>query len=434
MDNFLGKLLGITREIYLLRPPKYERMDVFKCRDGSSGESRQMTWWLTHQAVVEIRNLAYMAKETDPELANGNVAEIHLQIEAVLKDNLLSGLFDLSRVTSQSSSLFDVIAGNDKRRFSCQLWDKIRAAFGKLHSTWLVIYPLRGVVSQSVDVGLDGLSVMSQDDVKFWDGYSARYPSTTHFVPANGSPERVSAPTVWGFTDPTASEPRRFSWLLCEASGPQYEVVRIAAGRMRTFVALLFCQWHPRHGDFFVIKSPLPEYQCSFQFAPIGHSQQDSIRPGRIGRLMPSLPVDLTISNEEVAKVRGWYAAYSTEEITRQRRAITASHFIHHAVMADGIEKFIHFYIALDALFGERHKVEQTIKEGLLRTFPADPLWAYRADRLFELRNELVHGGASSLDKCNGFDAYIRHTKTRPLEDVALAAMTALKDYFTAQP
>lgn len=435
VDNILGKLMAITRGIHLMAPSSYERMDAFNSGGGTSMGLRQVTWWVTHKAIVETRELAGMIRKIDREYAEASVAAIQLEIDRVLRANLDdSDLFDLRRVTRGASTLFDAIAADDKRGIARKLWDKILSAVKDLQPRWLVLYPLRGVVADSVDVGFDGLSVMAPTDVDKWQGYSSHYPRTTRFYPAEGSPERFSAPTVWGMTLPTADENRRFTWLICEAKGTESGVIRIVADRMRTLLALLFAQWHPSCADFFVIKSVLGEHRCSLQFAPAGNRKQDAITPGTIGRLMPSLPLDFVISTADVVQIRRWYAAYSSADESLQRRAITACQFIHHAIMADGFERFVHYYIALDAMFGERYKVEENVKGALLQMFPNDPLWSYRADHLFDLRNELIHGGTSSLDKWKGLEAYMRHVKTSPLEDVGRAAMTALRNYFVSPP
>jgi hypothetical protein len=235
---------------------------------------------------------------------------------------------------------------------------------------------------------------------------------------------------VWGIESPTARTNRPFTWLICEVKGTKSGVTRIAANRMRMFLALLFARWHRTSADFFIIKSDLGEHRCSLQFPPTGNRDEDAISCGTIGRLMPSLPIDFRISEQNIVQIKRWYSAYQSADEERQRRAITASDYIHHAIMADGFERFIHYYISLDALFGERYKVEENIKSALLRMFPNDPKWVYRADRLFDLRNALIHGGTSSIDGWKDLTGYMRHVKSSPLEDVGLAAMTAIRTYF----
>ena len=423
-DHIEGKIIAITRGIHLRIPPAHDRVDVF------SVGSHQFSWWLTHQAIAETREVAEMIRELEPEFAHASTAAIQLEIDRVLKTVFLDRtLFDLRKISTEKTSLFDAGVGNAKE-FANKIWDKILVAISELQPTWLMLYPLRGVVSQSHEVGFDGLSVMAPTDVNKWQGYASRYPRTTSFNPAEGSPERFSAPTIWGIESPTARTNRPFTWLICEVKGTKSGVTRIAGDRMRTFLALLFASWHPTSADFFIIKSDLSEHRCSLQFAATNNQYEDAISCGTIGRLMPSLPIDFRISEQSIVKIKHWYSAYHSAIEERQRRASTASHYVHHAIMADGFERFIHYYISLDALFGERYKVEESIKSAVLRMFPNDPKWVYRADRLFDLRNALIHGGTSSIDGWKDLKGYMRHVKSSPLEDVGLAAMTAIRTYF----
>jgi hypothetical protein len=425
IDNILAKIIAITRGIHLTPLPSPARIDVF-----TPAGFRQVQWWFQPHAIVETRELAEMIQKLDSEYADASVAAIQIEIDRVLKANFLDrSLFDLRKIKIGKSTLFDAVLG-DVKDFSRRLWERILKAVKELQPAWLILYPLRGVVSNSFEIGFDGLSVMASIDTDQWQSYSSSYPRTTSFKPAEGSPERFSAPTVWGIESPTADANRHFTWLICEARGTQSGVTRVAAGRMRTLLALLFAQWHPRDADFFVIKSDLGEHRCSLQFAPAGNRDENAIACGTIGRLMPSLPIDFGISANNIAQVRRWYSAYATSDGEMQRRAITASHYIHHAIMADGLERFLHYYISLDAMFGERYKVEESIKKALMKMFPNDQAWEYRADRLFDLRNALVHGGTSTIDGWKDLKAYMRHVKTSPVEDVGRAAMTGLRSYF----
>ncbi len=436
-NKILGKILAITKEIYLAQPANIStRTDVFVTGEGTPVRPRQVHWWITWDGVRETQELARMIIDCEPQLAGADRPTVQLEIDKVLKENFFNGdLFDVRAIlTRNAPTLFAASAAANKQEFAERLWEKIRSAALTLAPSWLILYPLRGIAPVSADIGFDGLSLMAPDDKQTWERFAERYPLTATFDPAEGSPERISAPTVWGMKLPTADENRPFTWLVCEAKGTRHNVKRLATGRMRTFLALLFSHWHPTDGDFFVIKSELEEHRCALQFAAAGDRDEGSVSCGVIGRLMPSLTVNFGISPAALSLVRDWYASlYSAHEELR-RRAITASHFIHYGTMADSLERFIHYYIALDALFGERHKVEVNIQKGVEHLFPNDQLWVYRAEHLFDLRNALVHGGTSSIDGWKDFDAYMRHVKTSPMEDVANAAMTALRTYFVSPP
>jgi Apea-like HEPN len=152
-----------------------------------------------------------------------------------------------------------------------------------------------------------------------------------------------------------------------------------------------------------------------------------------IGSLFPSLLVDglLDVSADILFEIQSWYDLRSKSSDSIAQRATTAAHFVHYGIIYDGLERFIHFFIALDALFGERYKVEKNIKEGIRKTFTSQPDWENRADKLFELRNELIHGGISSIKRWDGLEHYRRCFKSHPMKDIQTAAMTALRVYFS---
>jgi hypothetical protein len=77
-----------------------------------------------------------------------------------------------------------------------------------------------------------------------------------------------------------------------------------------------------------------------------------------------------------------------------------------------------------------RGDVERAITTGIRQTFDGDHTWHLRAKKLMRLRNELLHGGSSSIDNWNQLGFYLRHFRSDPLRDVGVAAMTALTRFF----
>jgi hypothetical protein len=171
IDKILGKVIAITRGIHLTAVPSSARVDVF-----TPAGFRQVQWWFSHNAIVETRELAEMIRELDTEYAEANVAAIQLEIDSVLKASFLdSTLFDLRKIKIGKSALFDAALG-DVTDFARNLWEKILAAVKDLQPSWLILYPLRGVVANSIDVGFGGLSVMAPTDIDKWQNYASRYP------------------------------------------------------------------------------------------------------------------------------------------------------------------------------------------------------------------------------------------------------------------
>lgn len=107
-DHIEGKIIAITRGIHLRIPP-HDRVDVFTVG------SHQFSWWLTHQAIAETREVAEMIRELEPEFAHASTAAIQLEIDRVLKTVFLDRtLFDLRKISTEKTSLFDAGVGNAK--------------------------------------------------------------------------------------------------------------------------------------------------------------------------------------------------------------------------------------------------------------------------------------------------------------------------------
>ncbi|MEL7657257.1 MAG: hypothetical protein AAGU75_15280, partial [Bacillota bacterium] len=114
------------------------------------------------------------------------------------------------------------------------------------------------------------------------------------------------------------------------------------------------------------------------------------------------------------------------------QKCVVASHYINYGINADeDLDRFIHLFIALDALFGKRGEVERGIKFGLKETFDGDSNWIKRASKLFDLRNELLHGGSSSISDWNELETYEKTFQTNPLDDVLEASLRAFANFFT---
>jgi hypothetical protein len=195
---------------------------------------------------------------------------------------------------------------------------------------------------------------------------------------------------------------------------------------MRTFIAVLFSYLHP-FSNVLVKSSTRPHTYCK-QF-PANHNQTGfSEMNASIGQIIPPIPSNLVITEDNISNVVNWYKKKEVLQDEKKRRVQIASQFVHYGIIADDLERFIHFFIVLDSLFGERHKVEATITEGIKQIFPNDAIWEYKISKLFDLRSSLVHGGCSSISEWEELDAYRRHTKSHPLNDVTTAAITAFQN------
>jgi hypothetical protein len=91
--------------------------------------------------------------------------------------------------------------------------------------------------------------------------------------------------------------------------------------------------------------------------------------------------------------------------------------------------EFIYYFISLDALFGQRYDVKSSIAYSVCKVFENDYNWKEKAEWLFDLRSDLLHGGSSEIEDWEKLIRYNINFKTEPLADVAIAALTSLRTY-----
>jgi hypothetical protein len=93
--------------------------------------------------------------------------------------------------------------------------------------------------------------------------------------------------------------------------------------------------------------------------------------------------------------------------------------------MTDGLDSYVNFFISLDALYGEAGGVEASIQRGI-DSLPIDISLKERASWLYDLRNELVHGGSRFCAEWRDYDRYYLHFRTKPEEDIKRISCIAL--------
>jgi hypothetical protein len=91
--------------------------------------------------------------------------------------------------------------------------------------------------------------------------------------------------------------------------------------------------------------------------------------------------------------------------------------------------EFIYYFIALDALFGQRYDVKSSIANSVYNVFDNNYNWKEKAEWLFDLRSDLLHDGSSEIEDWEKLPRYNINFKTEPLDDVTLAALTSLRIY-----
>ena len=417
-----GKILALLKEYYWRQVPNSFEHQFFTGGDRLRPFSGiGLTWWRTRRAFDVRAELANMLVSARPELGL-DAESIDKLIEDVLTENATNrNLFKrdsfMAAATlfeSRRSSPAEVAAG-----LLALIWD---AAVASVHD-WLVVVPLPRIRCESVNIGFDGLSILAVGDDAAWKEISADFASGHRWNSKTGHGDPRDARIMGPL--------RADSWLICRASGTSAGARLRARECMRTWLALMFAALHQRDIDV-LMRSAATNSRSGLIF-PETFSRGGYIHT-TIGNLTPPVADDVTLSADIIAVTQRWYRARQAMSTDRRKRATVASQFVHYALVAGDLEQFVHFFIALDAMFGVRGCVEQSIAASVRRVFDDSPEAERRATKLFDLRSELLHGGASSVADWSGYSAYVKHYRTSPNKDVAAMALRALATYGSENP
>lgn len=425
-QNIFGKIIALTKEIHLTEPPNGKgSLHQFRGGDGKTkGIFRisgiYLNWWFTDSSRRIIEELVEMATEVIPDLRAGSRDSLGKVIVDTLKDNALNrDLFVSNKMfLGNAKTMFEARAVLNVQDFADLLWNKILQELSSSISKWLVIFPLIRVKSTSVDIGYDGISLLSPDDKNRWSQLSAKYKINLDWDLKIGGTEKANLNYfIRGLP---------FMWLSCEVAAGTFESAKEKASRrMRSLTSVLLSVLYQRD-KWVLTKSSMVSPSDCIQFPAQDSTEQGTEIISHVGELLPPLSKDMNLSEGDINNVKDWYDRFQSSPNEIQKRCVAASQFLNYGAVAGELERFIHFFISLDALFGVRGHVEKTITHGLKQLYQSEPEWEYRASRLFDLRSTLVHGGCASIDEWDGLERYRRHTDSHPLKDVTDAAMKAL--------
>jgi hypothetical protein len=413
-----GKILALLRE-YRFREVKDGYVRKFFTRSRIPPlPGMGLEWWLTRDGLQVRNELARMVVVALPHLPL-RVDFVAALIEKVLQDHGDDSALFVPFSYHRANSLLEIRA-TPEAALAQAIWQILVDEIESAVTEWLVVVPAHRFQTKFVDVGFDGLLLTDRRDVAAWQVVAADFKNAAQWDPRTGVSDEKD-PKIFRDRLPEA-------WMLCRVTGTADGATTTAGDRFRTLVALVFSLEHPAHPEL-LIKKMADSPTWSVQFASKAGHTEWAHRYSHIGALVPQSFADINVTSDLLAGVRKWYAGRDSANPEQRQRSVVASHFITHGLLAGELERFIHFFIAVDALFGIRGKVEASIKSGVEQALN-DPAWGHRASKLFDLRNELVHGNASSVEMWSRYEDYRRHFRTDPVDDIAVIVMTSLRTYF----
>lgn len=422
--RILSQLIAFTKEIRLIKP---ENIQSYEAQFFAGNESPfifaggiGITWWHTDRGFKLCNNIASMSIEKYAQLADGDKDKLSEVIKGsfcVICTN--AEYFDGDDVFfKRKQSLFEARTIDDVGAFSKKLWDFILAKMENSIGHWCLVYPLPRLITDTITIPDENIYLLKRTDKKSWKDFELEYPETKYWDPSTG---------LFADGKPTAFSRLKYeSLLVCLCAGTSDGGKFKAKLKFKIFLSILFALFRILKNHRLTKCSAQP-YRICIQFKGKDNQSSGATILSELGKVLPYYIHDFELTTDTTEVLEEWYNTLQHLEIEIKNRVKKAAHFINNAMVSDGIDAFIHYFISLDALFGKRGDVERLILEGV-ETCTSDPLWAQKTKWLYDLRSELVHGGARYEREWKDFERYVNHFKTHPLTDVMdLALLCILK-------
>lgn len=171
-------------------------------------------------------------------------------------------------------------------------------------------------------------------------------------------------------------------------------------------------------------KATASAFQFCAQF-PHKSSSEARIVRSDCDPVMPYFVSDIRLPPLCISAIHEWYATTHRCDSHHRNRIEKAANFLNRGLNSDDIEAYINYFITLDALFGQQGSVETSILEGV-KDLNLDPPFVEKARWLFDLRNEIVHGGSRYISEWPKYVRYIQHFGSKPTTDVQRLAQLAV--------
>ncbi len=399
-------LIGLGRQIFVRDPG---RDDVATITTGGS-----MQLWHTRGGLRRIRNLAQMLILEDPDFGHLDLESLEKLIQKIVWD--LSDSHEMFSVMSaargEARTLFDARKVRDEHDFSFGVWFILKSEILRRVTDWLVLYPLPSTESRTFSPDNSTLTILETEDTSSWSELSSRFPTASSWNPRRDNVKR----------DYFNSEKQYGAWAVTIASGLVDSAARVAERRFRELIAVIISMSQSKSPHPFIKTiGEASRYCILFPADPkrtaIGCMHQP------VGPLIPWPGNKIKISSELVADISGWYARAGRLDEHMRRRLSNAAAFMNLGIQQRGIPQFILYFMTLDALFGERNRVEEAIQDGVARSVTVDPFTREKVKLLFDLRSELVHGGIHRIEEWKSLNHYWNHLRSEPIHDIGKLAM-----------
>ncbi|GHA22288.1 hypothetical protein GCM10008090_35130 [Arenicella chitinivorans] len=420
-----GLILSVLKCVYLSEP----RHSVGYCdfdagRPGVFGfTSCRLTWWFGHEYLDAIQRLAWFLNENYSDSVFRVENEIIRSIEEALQLVCLDqDLFIDYYVPPRPKTLFNAARSGKHTLLAMRILDEAQSILNRSLQKVTAVYFLPGVTSPLICLPENNIYLVSHGD-----NLAISKLQEAGIAPQNFK-EEVS---VFSHTIRALAEDNSGSYLLINTEGTFDSVVESCDRVIRQFVAVMYSQVRVRTSSLHTTQTT--DDGVLIQFANLGQSNECS-SGSVIEPLIPELDSgEFTLSEQIARSIVDWYTnTAKLSENQKERKYLGASH-INLALNESGDKAFIYYFLALDALFGVKGRVESSILEGV-RSLDSGDQWEEKFSLIYRLRCEIFHGGKRKLEECPDHLRYRKHFRSDPVSDIELLCSISLLSFPQTAP
>lgn len=421
MNRTLAQVARLTRSILLQPDTSSDRPSAqfIAGKHPPSGfpSGIGIHWWYGSDTLQAQEALASLLKETESSFKDCDTESVVKTISTTLQEICLDRpLFNGDDVfLRRQPNLFECRGQIPVVEFASRILDAIKSNLRGIIGRRCTLYPLPRYRGPSFVVPGAGVRAVAKTDELAWTefgqegyelgGWSPQSPTLTH----NGG------------RFPGRSD---FEYMLVsEEYGTQSGAKFASSIKFRVLITIVHAvsvarSRHPIH------KAMAQPFTSCIQF-PHRTAPDHVITASNCHALSPYYISDINLEADDVKEVLSWYRERLACSSEFRQRLDKATHFVNRGMNADDIEAYINHFVALDALFGERGSVEASVLSGI-QALGLGPDMEQKVPWLFDLRNELVHGGSRYIAEWPKYQRYVRHFKTKPLDDIGQLARSAI--------
>lgn len=378
-----------------------------------------ISWWYSDDTFHALESVATLLIESAAEFADCDIESVIDVVSKTLQEVCLEKtLFDGGAVSFRRKDTLFACCIAPVTEFADSILQEITTNLGNCMGRRCTVYAIPRFKVASFVIPGRSIRLIARDDEEAWqklvdDGYQFD----------GWSP---LCPQLRLIKDRTVSPPSKFECVLvAEENGTQQGARFNSILKFRKLAALLFavaCERSPHN----IHKAMARPFEFCVQFAHKS-SVNGGVTRNNCDPVIPYCASDVKLYSEDISSILGWYKQLDRCSDEHRGRIEKSAYFVNRGINSDDIESYINYFVALDALFGQRGSVEASIFEGV-QALNLDAHLTEKTRWLFDLRNEIVHGGSRYISEWPKYRQYTQHFRSKPIDDVRdLAQSTMLR-------